>query len=190
MRLGDAVNRRVYASIALGLLAVTAISASTFCTASWDASESRANSFPEADEQALRGIKAPLRIVAHLAQEDPRRADLEHRALSKLRRVMPNLQVQYAAATSIGMFEQNNPHYGEIWYYLGKQKTVSRITTAEGVLESIYSLAGMSPPTETGDETFRGHPLAVAPKGAAAIFYGVWPGLILAAAILVRKKLT
>jgi hypothetical protein len=188
MRLGVAVSRRVRESIGLGLLAAAAILACTFATASWDASESRSNSFPESDERALRQIHTPLRIEAHLAQEDPRRLDLENHALAKLRRILPKLQVQYISATSIGLFEQTSAHYGEIWYYLGGRKTMSRVTTAEGVLETIYSLAGVTPPTETGDEVFRGHPLAVTATGAGAIFYGLWPCLIVVAGILVRRR--
>ncbi len=101
---------------------------------------------------------------------------------------MPKVQVQYVSATSIGMFEQTSAHYGEIWYYMGGQKTMSRIVTAEGVLEAIYSLAGVTPPTETDDESFRGHPLAVAPNGAGAIFYCLWPCLIVAAGFFVRRR--
>jgi len=188
MRLGAAVSRRVYESIGVGLLAAAAIFGCSFCAVSWDASESRGNSFPESDERALKQIETPLLIVAHLAQEDPRRFDLEHRALSKLRRVMPKLQVQYVAATSIGLFEQTNAHYGEIWYYMDGRKTMSRTVTAEGVLEAIYSVAGIAPPTENDEEIFRGHPLAVTPTGAAAIFYAIWPCLIVVGGILVRRR--
>ena len=188
MRLGAAVSRRVYESIGLGLLAAAAVFVCTFCAVSWDASESRSNSFPESDERALEQIKTPLLIVAHFAPEDPRRFDLEHHALAKLRRVMPKLKVQYVSATSIGLFEQTNPYYGEIWYYLGGRKTMSRVTTAEGVLEAIYSLAGVAPPPENDEEIFRGHPLAVAPTGAGAIFYGIWPCLIVAGGIFVRWR--
>jgi hypothetical protein len=188
MRLGAAVSRRIYESIGLGLLAAAAFFLCTFCTVSWDASESRGNSFPESDERALEQIKTPLLIVVHLAPEDPRRFDLDHRALSKLRRVMPKLRVQYVSATSIGLFEQTNPYYGEIWYYLGGRKTMSRAITADGVLESIYSLAGVAPPPENDEEIFRGHPLAVAPTGAGAIFYGIWPCLIVAGGIFVRWR--
>jgi hypothetical protein len=188
MRLGAAVSRRAYESIGLSLLAAAAIFVCTFCAVSWDTSESRSNSFPESDERALEHIKTPLLIVAHFAPEDPRRSDLEHHALSKLRRVMPKLQVQYVSATSIGLFEQTNPYYGEIWYYLGGRKTMSRVTTAEGVLEAIYSIAGVTPPPENDEEIFRGHPLAVAPTGAGAIFYGIWPCLIVAGGIFVRWR--
>lgn len=188
MRLGVAVRRRAFESVGLGALAAIAIFACTFATPSWDASENRGNSFPEADERALRQIHEPLLIVVHLAQEDPRRADLEHRALSKLRRVMPHLQVRYVAATSIGLFEQTGAHYGEIWYELAGKKIISRVTTAEGVLEAVYTVAGIAPPPESDDEIFRGHPLAVAPKSAGAIFYIVWPCIVLLSGILIRRR--
>jgi ABC-2 type transport system permease protein len=188
MRLGIDVSRRGYESIGIGVLAAGSIFACTFLTASWDTSESRSNSFSEADEQALRQIQAPLRIEAHLAPEDPRRLDLEHRALSKLRRVMPRLRVEYVSATSIGLFEQTRPGYGEIWFDLNGRRTMSRMTTAEGVLEAIYSLAGVAPPAETDEAVFRGHPLAVPAKGAGAVFYGLWPSLFLVMGILARRR--
>jgi hypothetical protein len=188
MRLGIAVSRRVHESIGIGLLAAGSIFACTFLTASWDASESRSNSFSEADERALRQIPVPLGIEAHLAPEDPRRVDLEHNALSKLRRVMPKLQVRYVSSTSIGLFEQTSAGYGEIWYDLGGHKIMSRVTTAEGVLEAIYSLAGVAPPPETEEDVFRGHPLAVAAKGAGTVFYALWPAVFLVSGALARRR--
>src|SRR5439155_4280853 len=134
--LGTMVKHRVCESLGVCLSAAGVICLCTLVTPSWDTSESRGNSFPEGDERALRQIHAPLRIEAHLAPEDPRRLDLEHRALSKLRRIMPALQVQYVSGTSIGLFEQTRAGYGEIWYDLGGHKTMSRMTTAESVLES------------------------------------------------------
>ena len=80
LRLGVAVRRRVNESIALGAAAAAVMFACTFVTASWDMSESRSNSFAEADEETLEGNPDAARIEAHLAPEDPRRADLEHRA--------------------------------------------------------------------------------------------------------------
>jgi len=188
MRLGTPVRRRVYESMALGGLAAAAIFGCTRLNASWDLSESRGNSFSEADERVLRQIRRPLVIEAHLAAEDPRRLDLEHKALSKLRRVMPAVEVRYVAATSIGLFEQTSAGYGEVWYDLGGRKTMSRVTTAEGVLETIYSLAGVAPPKEDEEAMFRGHPLAVRAKGAGAVFYGIWPGAMLVAGIFTRRR--
>jgi hypothetical protein len=188
MRLGVAVSRRVYESAGVAAIAGVAIFACTFVRANWDFSESRGNSFSEADERALEKIRVPLKIEVHLAPEDPRRMDLESHALSKLRRIMPKLEVSYVAATSIGLFEQANPGYGEIWYQAGGRKTMSRVTTAEGVLEAIYAVTGVAPPVETV-EVFRGHPLAVPPKGAGTIFYVLWPLMFLVSAILIRRSL-
>jgi hypothetical protein len=188
MRLGAPVSRRVYESAAIGILAACGIFACTHLKSSWDTSEARSNSFSEADERALRQIRGPLRIEAHLAPEDPRRLDLEHRALSKLRRVIPDLEVRYVSETSIGLFEQTSAGYGEIWYDLGGRRTMSRVTTAEGVLETIYSLAGVAPPAEADEDLFRGHPLAVRAKAAGMMFYVVWPGVFLAGGILARRR--
>ncbi|MEO6238526.1 MAG: ABC transporter permease subunit [Vicinamibacterales bacterium] len=188
MRTGVPVRRRVYESAGVGALTSAALIASTFATQNWDLSENRMNSFPKPDESMLHGIREPLRIEAHLAAEDPRRADLERQALSKLRRVLPRLQVRYIAKTSTGLFEQASQHYGEIWYDLGGRRAMSRTTTAEGVLGTIYSLAGVAAPGEDGDSIFRGHPLAVPPRRAAAVFYGLWPALVMAGGIFLRRR--
>jgi hypothetical protein len=188
MRLGIATRRRAYESAALAVVATAGIFACTFVHQSWDTSESRGNSFPESDERALRRIHAPLRIEAHLAPEDPRRSDLERQALSKLRRVLPDVQIQYISTSSIGLFEQTRPGYGEIWYELGGHKTMSRVTTAEGVLESIFSLAGITPPADDDESVFRGHPLATPANGAGLVFYAAWPAIVLAGGLLVRRR--
>jgi len=187
MRIGVAVRRRVYESIGAAALTAAAIVAFTFVTPNWDFSENRMNSFPEADEEILAHLREPLRIEAHLAAEDPRRVDLERHALSKLRRAMPKVQISYVANTSTGLFEQTSQHYGEIWYELGGHRTMSRLTTADGVLETIYSLAGVTAPQES-DGVFRGHPLAVPPRRAAAVFYGIWPALVIAGAVFVWRR--
>ena len=188
MRLGVSVQRRAYESVGAAALAAAAIVACTFVTPNWDFSENRMNSFPKPDQDVLERIREPLRIEAHLAAEDPRRVDLERQAISKLRRVLPRMQVQYIASTTTGLFEQTAQHYGEIWYELGGRRAMSRTTTAEGVLETIYALAGVTPPAEEGDAIFRGHPLAVPPKRAAAVFYGIWPALVVAGAVFLRRR--
>jgi hypothetical protein len=189
MRLGRPLRYRALEAAGVVTAAVALVFACSHAFASWDTSEARANSFPEADEQALRRLPAPLRIEVHLAAEDPRRVDLENRALSKLRRLLPHLKVDYVASTSIGMFEQTRSGYGEIWYELGGRRTMSRVTTAEGVLESIYAVAGVAPPAENDDDAFRGHPLAAPPRGANILYCGIWPVLVLAAAFCTRKAL-
>jgi hypothetical protein len=184
MHIGTPVRARASESVVLAALTAAAVFGCTFLTPSWDLSENRMNSFPKADEALLRQIRQPLRIEAHLAAEDPRRVDLEHKVLVKLRRVMPRLEVRYVAATSTGLFEQSGAHYGEVWYRLGDNGVpmMSRQTTVEGVLETIYGLAGVEMPVESGD-IFRGHPLAVPPRRAASVFYGFWPALVIAAGV-------
>jgi ABC-2 type transport system permease protein len=187
MQIGKSFRRRVVDSLLLGSLTALALASSARINLSWDTSENRMNSFSRPDEWELGRIHSPLRIDAHLAPEDPRRADLEGKVLSKLRRVMPGLQVHYTSATSIGLFEQTSAHYGELWYDLGGRKSISRVTTEDGVLEEIYALAGVSRPSVDG-KAFRGHPLAATPKFAAALFYGIWPAVFLASGILIRKR--
>ncbi len=188
LRPGVARQRRILESGALALLATAAIFLSSFVHANWDTSENRGNSFPEADEHALRQIRGPLKIEVHLASEDPRRTDLEAHALSKLRRIMRDLQVQYISATSTGLFEQASAGYGEIWYQLDGRRTMTRATTGESALEAIYSLARITPPVES-NEPFRGHPMVLPTTGASIVFYLVWPVLFLISGILARKRL-
>jgi hypothetical protein len=185
MRLGVPVRRRVAESIAVSVVALLVITVGTAMTKSWDTSESRLNSFSKSDETALRLIPGVLTIEVHLAPEDPRRVDLDRRVIAKLRRVRPDVNVRYQSATSIGLFEQTSAGYGEIWYDIDGKKAMSRAVTAESVLETIYSLAGVSPEVESGD-VFRGHPLMARPAKAAMVFYVLWPALIVSTAILVR----
>jgi hypothetical protein len=177
MRLGVAVGRRAVASAAIVAVAAAIVFACSFVRADWDASENRRNSFSEPDEETLGKIKTPLTIEAHLAPEDPRRFDLEHQ----------NLTVRYVSLTSIGLFEQANAHYGEIWYDLGGNRTMSRITSSEGVLETIYGLAGVQPPKEDEPE-LHGHPLAARPVGAAPLFYAIWPMAIVGLGFYVKRR--
>lgn len=187
LRIGVPVARRVAHSVAAAAVAAAALVASSTASASWDVSEQRYNSFSRNEEAALQRIAEPLHITAHLAAEDPRRVDLEKRVLSKLRRVLPDLDVRYVAATSIGLFEQTNEHYGEIHYQLGARSAVGRSTTVDGVLDTIYDLAGVTP-SGGDDEVYRGYPLAVAPRGAAAVFYGAWPALIGLCAWITQRR--
>ncbi len=187
MRLGETPWQRTIESLALASCAGLVIVGCSFIRADWDTSENRQNSFSEADQETLEHITTPLKIEAHFAPEDGRRLDLERDALSKLRRVMPHLQVTYISRTSVGMFEQTAPNYGEIWYDLGGRREMSRMVTAEGVLETIYSLAKVTPPVED-EAPYRGYPLAATPKGAPLLFYGIWPLAIASAGFFFARR--
>jgi len=86
------------------------------------------------------------------------------------------------------LFEQTSDSYGEIRYELNGRKLASRVTTAEGVLESVFTLAGVEPPAESDEDIFRGHPLAARPRGAAVIYYGAWPLIVAALAVLIQRR--
>ena len=84
------VRRRVYESVAVGALRPPALFACTFVTASWDTSESRANSFPEADEEALAQHSRRRCGSKRTWRRKIRGASIWSIARSsKLRRVMP-----------------------------------------------------------------------------------------------------
>jgi len=186
VRLGVPVGRRIRESVCVAMMTAAVVAAGASATASWDLSESRANSFSMADERALSAIREPISIEVHLAPEDPRRVDLERHVLAKLRRVRPDLHVRYVSGTSIGLFEQTSAGYGEIWYDIGGRKSAGRSVTAEAVLETLYSLAGTPPPAADDEGVFRGHPLVTHAPGAATVFYLLWPALVVSAAVVAR----
>jgi ABC-2 type transport system permease protein len=188
LRPGVPAPRRARECAALTAVAAALVLASARLHPTWDVSEDRQNSFARADEEALSTIGGPLRIEVHLAPEDPRRVDFERHAAAKLRRVLPSVDIRYTSATSIGMFEQTNQGYGEIWYEVEGRRTMSRAVTVDGVLEAIYSVAAVEPPRDPDAEIFRGHPLAVPPRGAALVFYFLWPATVLAAAAFTRWR--
>jgi ABC-2 type transport system permease protein len=175
--LGLSPGRRAAKAAIVMMTAVLCLGASGWVRASWDVSENRRNSFAPADQRMIEQLSQPLRIEVHLAAQDPRRADLEHQALAKLRRVKPDVEVTYVARTSIGLWEQADPGYGEIRYELGGRRAMSRATTADGVLEIIAELAGVAR-EEPDPASYLGHPLEAQPARAAWIFYLVWPAVV------------
>jgi ABC-2 type transport system permease protein len=173
-------TRRTFRSCLLGTAAAglvigCALWAGSLVRATWDLSENRRNSFPSAAETALRQIRQPLRVTVFLAAEDPRLMDLDRSILSKLQRILPRVDVDYAAQGRLGLFEGAGDHYGEVWYELDGRKVMSRSTTEPVVLDTLYKLAGIQPPPQSDGSGFSGHPLAAYPTGAAWIFYGLWP---------------
>jgi ABC-2 type transport system permease protein len=172
---GRRTSRR--AAGAIGAVLVGAILCTVFgqLRATWDVSEDRRNSFPVADEAALRQIRQRLHVTVYLAAEDPRLADLERGVLAKLERTMPEVDVTYAATSRSGLFERPNERYGEVWYELGGKREMSRSTTEPIVLETIYGLAGLTPPTPVESRPYSGYPLARRSAAAPWCFFVVWP---------------
>ncbi len=172
------LQTRLAGSLSAALLIAVVLWAGSLPRANWDLSENRRNSFPPSAEAALRQIRQPLRVTVYLAAEDPRLTDLERSILSKLERILPRVDVEYAAHTRAGLFEGAADHYGEVWYELDGRKVMSRSTTEPIVLDTLYQLARIQPPSSAGGVEFSGHPLAANPTGAAWILYGLWPSII------------
>lgn len=172
---------RLLGTLALAVILGVVMLSANSVRASWDASENRRNSFPRADEAALRQIQQPLKITVVLSPEDPRLTDYEQNVLRKLRRVLPRLEVDYAASGRTGLFEKPEDHYGEIWYEMYGQKIMERSTIEQVVLEQIYKLAAINPPAPSEENVFSGYPLSVGARGASWLFYGLWPLMIIAA---------
>ena len=149
------------------------VAASRLRTA-WDLSENRRNSFSAADEAALARIRQPLRVTVFLSPEDPRLMDLDRNILAKLARILPEVEIVHAAHSRAGLFEAPGDHYGEVWYELAGRKSMTRSTTEPIVLDNLYQLAQVPPPVRDESE-FPGHPLPATPRGAAWLYYAVWP---------------
>jgi ABC-2 type transport system permease protein len=187
---GRAVMRR---AIGVGVVVLTS---ALLCVAasglrvSRDVSEDRRNSFPRANERALKEIQQPLDVTVYLAAEDPRLTDLERGVLAKLRRTMRSVTITYAAGSRTGLFERPNEHYGEVWYSLGGRREMSRSSTEEIVLETIYSLAGRRPPTSENEPAYPGYPLAARSAMAPWAFFLLWPVCVVAAWWLIRRPKT
>lgn len=151
-----------------------------------DVSEDRRNSFSAADERLLRGIAAPVTVRVYLAAEDPRANDYERNVLTKLRRTVRDLSVEYPYAGRSALFE-NDDRYGTIVYRVGGKEAVSRSATEEIVLDELETLAGLTPP-QRGEGAYPGYPLNAPPRGAAALLYVVWPLVVLAGALRDRRR--
>ena len=178
---GRPPRRRVGGAIGAVVIGAVCCVAAGQLRATWDASEDRRNSFLVADEAALRQIRQPLHVTVYLAAEDPRLADLERGVLAKLERTMPEVEVTYGATSRSGLFERANDHYGEVWYELGGKREMSRSTTEPIVLETIYGLAGLQPPTPVAVQPYPGYPLAKRSAAAPWFFFLAWPLAVAAA---------
>jgi ABC-type transport system involved in multi-copper enzyme maturation permease subunit len=174
MKFSLPLRQQVQRSLAIGAICAAIAIPAAKARAAWDFSEDRRNSFSQADEAALAHLREPLHITVNLAAEDPRLMDLERNILSKLRRILPKVEMDYASEGRSGLFDSSK-HYGEIWYEYNGQKVMSRSTTEPIVLETLYKLANVNAPAAASDSQFSGHPLAAKPTGVALAFYFIWP---------------
>jgi hypothetical protein len=173
IRPGVPTRRRALETAGFVLAAAVAVMACAALPGSWDASETRLNSFAEPDEEALAQITQPIRIEVHLAPQDPRRTAFERGPLAKLQRVRP-VDVSFVARTATGLYEQADRGYGEIRCQIGQRTGTTRAITDEALVETVLQVAGVTPATDM-ETPYRGRPLAARAAGAPALYFFVWP---------------
>jgi len=189
LHLGRSIRARIAGTGVLLILTTLAIGlVFMLVRISFDVSEDRRNSFSPSYERALSSIHAPLTITVFLSSEDPRMMDFENNVLVKLRRSMRNITVIYPIAGRSGLFE-NDARYGSILYRLGTKSAMSRSTTEEIVLDTIYELANVRVPAREAS-TYPGYPLAKRATGAALVFYVLWPIAVVLTVIQSRRKVS
>jgi ABC-type transport system involved in multi-copper enzyme maturation permease subunit len=186
LHIGQSIRARITRTAVIAATGIAAIIAAAQVRTSFDVSENRRSSFGLPDARVLAGITTPLTITVFLSSEDPRMNDFESNVLLKLRRSMPNVRVVYPLAGRSGLFE-NDSHYGEILYRLGTKTVMSRSTTEEIVLDTIYELAGVPAPMREAP-SYPGYPLAKRASGAEIVFYGVWPAMVFALWFVIRRR--
>jgi hypothetical protein len=151
-----------------------------------DLSEDRRNSLETADAAALSRLSGTLVVEAKLGPQDPRLVDLQRNVLHKIAREM-HVTVRSTALTSTGMFESPGAGYGEVWYEWNGTRQMTRSTTLPIVLETIYGLTGARVSASRESGAYSGYPLVAAPRGAAVLFYVVWPVLVLGTWMRMRR---
>jgi len=67
-------------------------------------------------------------------------------------------------------------------------KQVSRVTTVDGVLEAITRWPAWRRHQRVSGHFFAVIRCRVPPRGAATVFYGIWPAAVVAGAFLVRRR--
>ena len=118
----------------------------------------------------------PLRVTVFLSRRRPAPDGPGPQYPAKLARILPEVEIAYAAHCRSGLFEGSGDHYGEVWYELDGRKSMTRSTTEQIVLDTSVSTGRKSPPPVRGESEFPGHPLAAKPRGAAWLYYafGRW----------------
>jgi len=171
------------ATWSLGCVAVTVLALALWAQAKIevDVTEDRRNSFPLADQRALRELREPLVITVHLAPEDPRYVDLRRNVLSKLERVLPNVTVRLAAPGQSMLGGASDKSYSDVEYVYGGRSDTSRSTSHREILPLLYGLAGVPPPEPIPADDYPGYPLVANAHAALPWFFGWLPILIILA---------
>ena len=157
-------------------------------TPSWDLSENRMNSFSRADEHVLRDIREPLgsrRTWRRRIRDASISSAWPSRSCGGCCRACG---CEYVANTSTGLFEQTREHYGEIWVRVGRPPRDEPRDHGRRRARGDLRPGGHDRARGIRDDIFRGHPLAAPPSGAAAVFYGIWPALVVVAGMWFHRR--
>jgi ABC-type transport system involved in multi-copper enzyme maturation permease subunit len=178
---GVAIHSKMKWSFACVAAAGAVLLLATQVRTAVDVTEDRRNSFPLADERALRELREPLLITVRLAPEDPRYADLRRNVLAKLDRAMADVTIRLVTAGQSVVGSASEENYGEVEYRYGGRSDKSRSTSHREILPLLYGLAGVAPPAPVPGEDYPGYPLVTNARMVLPWFLAVLPALIVLA---------
>jgi ABC-type transport system involved in multi-copper enzyme maturation permease subunit len=178
---GISLRTKLTRSFACFAVMGAVLAAATQIRTEIDVTEDRRNSFPAADQRALRELREPLAITVHMAPEDPRYVDLRWNILMKLERSLPDVRVRLVATGQTVVGSVSEKTYGDVEYVYGGRSDTSRSTSHREILPLLYALAGVSPPKPAAAEDYPGYPLEANAHAALPWFFGALPLLIIAA---------
>jgi hypothetical protein len=178
---GVALRTKLLQSAACVLATAVVLAAVAQLGYSRDVTQDRRNSFPATDERTLATLSEPLRVIVHLAPEDPRFADLQRNVLAKLERAMPNVTVRLAGARQPIATGTGDETYGQIEFAYGTRADVTRSTSPREILPLLYALAQVPVPRPDPGGGYAGYPLVADAWLALPLFFGALPLLILLA---------
>ncbi len=185
---GKRLRNKLAASFFVVVIAFIPI-LSSFFPGYRDVSENKRHSLNTADSRALAQLDKPLTIIVHLNARDSRLLDLESDMLAKLRRIVPDLHIQYAAGKTTGLLSSNgDDKYGLIEYEYNGKHDESYSNSREEILSIIYKLAG-STVVALSAPPYPGYPLVTDVGAGKWLFYIVLPLLFLCGGLYSGKRL-
>jgi len=140
---GYGLFRKIRTSLRGGVIIIIIASGLMYMPRYWDVTVNHKHSFNPADERALRNMQATLKITIRLSGQDSRLHDFDHEILSKLRRIVPHLEIVFAEPSSAGLFSASESDtYGLITYEYEGMRDQSYSNSPAEILPLIHALAG------------------------------------------------
>jgi hypothetical protein len=155
-----------------------------------DWTEQRRASLPPAVEAGVRALRH-IRITVYLDRDDSRRYDLEHDVLAKLRIARPDLEVSTPYDQRIAPAEAaRDGDYGTIVVEVDGSRRVTRSTSRKEIVTLLFESRAVPLPSWEVPP-YAGRPSIVEGAGRtilASFLYGLLPGALVIASILVRRR--